>query len=77
MAELYMARDQADLAHGLLNPLTQGTGWDVAEAWYQLGKVCQAQGGRSERTKECLLFALKLEKGRLCRPLVQVVDRWV
>lgn len=77
MSELYLKKEQADLAHGLLNPLTQARGWDIAEAWYYLAKVCEAQGGRLERSHECLLFALKLEKGRACRPLHEVIHRWL
>jgi len=77
MSELYLDRQQPDLAHGLLNPFTQGRGWDVAEAWYLLARVCQAQGGRAERARECLLKALQLEKARLCRPLERAVNRWV
>lgn len=75
LGEHYLRTDQADLAHGLLNPFTQGRGWDVPEAWYLLAKTCQAQGSRPERVKECLLYALTLEKSRTCRP-AHVCPRW-
>lgn len=76
LAEVYLKTKQADLAHGLVNSLTQGRGWDVAEAWFFLAKTCEAQGDRSDRVKECLLFALQLEKCRTCRPLNEVCPRW-
>lgn len=77
LAQHYLVLSQADLAHGLLNPLTQGNGWDVAEAWYFLAKTCEMQGGREDRVRECLVYALELEKGRMVRPLTGVVDRWL
>ncbi len=77
LAQLYLTLGQADLAHGLLNPLTQGRGWDVPEAWYYLAKTCEAQGGREDRVRECLVYSLQLENGRTCRSLGNVVDRWL
>jgi tetratricopeptide (TPR) repeat protein len=77
LAESYIASQQFDMAHGLLNAFTQGQGWDVAEAWYFLAKACEGQGGRHARVRECLLYALQLEKGRTCRPLPGVIPRWI
>ncbi|RXK37161.1 hypothetical protein M231_05530 [Tremella mesenterica] len=76
LAKLYLSTGQVDLAHTLLNQLTQDTGWDVPEAWYYLGKVCEAQG-RMERSKECLIYALGLEESRPCRRWRDSVDRWL
>lgn len=66
-----------ELAHSLLNHLTQDKGWDSAEAWFYLGKVCEAQGGRDLRTRECLEFALGLERSKTCRRLGDAVERWL
>lgn len=77
LAESYIASKQFDMAHGLLNAFTQGKGWDVPEAWYFLAKACEGQGGRHARVRECLLYALQLEKGRTCRPLPGTISRWI
>ncbi|EIW68009.1 hypothetical protein TREMEDRAFT_44986 [Tremella mesenterica DSM 1558] len=76
LAKLYLSTGQVDLAHTLLNQLTQDTGWDVPEAWFYLGKVCEAQG-RMGRSKECLVYALGLEESRPCRRWRDSVDRWL
>ncbi|THH06231.1 hypothetical protein EW145_g4227 [Phellinidium pouzarii] len=52
-----------DLAAGMLEALTRGPGWDVAEAWYLLAKAYRMQG-RAERERECLVFALGLAEVR-------------
>ena len=52
-----------DIAAGMLEALTRGTGWDVAEAWYLLGKAYNMQG-RKDRERECLMFSLELAKVR-------------
>lgn len=57
------APDNVDLAAGLLEHLTQGAAWDVAEAWYFLAKAYGMQG-RRERERECLTLALKLSENR-------------
>lgn len=51
------------LAVGMLEALTHGVGWDVAEAWYLLAKGYGMQG-RKERQRECLVFALSLTEVR-------------
>lgn len=77
LAKSYLTTGSVELAHSLLNQLTQSTGWDVPEAWYYLAKVCEAQGGRQERVRECLVYALELEKSRPCRVLSEAVDCWL
>lgn len=51
------------LAVGMLEELTRGAAWDVAEAWYLLAKGYGMQG-RKERQRECLVFALGLAEVR-------------
>jgi len=63
-----------DLAAGLLTGLTQGQGWDVAEAWYFLAKACGFQK-RKERERECLIYALKLQETKPIRPIGVAVPR--
>jgi tetratricopeptide (TPR) repeat protein len=66
LSKLYLATNQVELAHSLLNQLTQDNGWDVPEAWFYLGKACEAQG-REARARECWEYALGLEKTRPAR----------
>lgn len=76
LSKLYLTTGQIELAHSLLNQLTQDAGWDVPEAWYYLAKVCEAQG-RLERSRECLVYALDLEESKPCRRWRDAVDRWL
>ena len=76
LAKLYLSTGQIELAHSLLNQLTQDAGWDVPEAWYHLGKVCEAQD-RSERARECWIYALSLEESRPARRWSDALDRWL
>ncbi|OCF45189.1 hypothetical protein I317_00992 [Kwoniella heveanensis CBS 569] len=75
LSKLYLQTNQVDLAESLLNQLTQETGWDVAEGWFWLGKVCERQG-RADRARECWTFALGLERGRPVRSWHEV-SRWL
>lgn len=52
-----------DLATGMLESLTHGTGWDIPEAWYLLAKAYGMQG-RKGRERECLTYALSLSEVR-------------
>jgi len=52
-----------DLAAGMLEELTRGPGWDVAEAWYLLAKAYRMQG-RDDRERDCLIFSLGLAEVR-------------
>ena len=76
LAKLYLATGSTDLAHSLLNQVTQDFGWDVPEAWYYLGKCCQVQG-REERARECWTYALGLEESKPARRWSDSVDRWL
>jgi lipoprotein NlpI len=73
---VYFKLDQIDMAHGLLNGLTQANGWDVPEAFLWLARVCERQE-RKLRAQELLRYALVLERTRCCRELGKVVGRWV
>ncbi|KAK4688880.1 cargo-transport protein YPP1, partial [Tremellales sp. Uapishka_1] len=66
LAELYLQDGKVELAHGLLNQLTQDQGWDDSAAWYWLARTAKAQG-RRERERECLGYALGLEETKGCR----------
>lgn len=57
-----------DLAAGMLEELTRGTGWDIAEAWYLLAKAYRMQG-RADRERDCLIFALGLAEVRGVRDI--------
>ncbi|KAF8603292.1 hypothetical protein BDV93DRAFT_493559 [Ceratobasidium sp. AG-I] len=63
-----------DMTVGMLNQLTQGAGWDSAEAWYLLGRASGLQG-RRERQRECLAHALRLEEGKTVRGVRSVLPR--
>ncbi|SGY34748.1 BQ5605_C002g01676 [Microbotryum silenes-dioicae] len=58
-------------AEALLDTLTKRYGWDVPEAWFELSK-CYKGSGRTEREKECLVWALQLEETRSIRSLSAV-----
>jgi tetratricopeptide (TPR) repeat protein len=56
------------LAEGLLISLTQGNGWNVSEAWLFLSRVMK-ETKRWEKQRECLEYALQLEKAKAIRSL--------
>lgn len=64
--------DNVDLVAGMLSDLTQGSGWDVPEAWYFLGKA-HGMRGMHDRERECLGFALGLAEGRPLRDFGEAV----
>ena len=76
LCRLYLSQDPSrptskgsvDLAAGLLEQLTHGPGWDIAEAWYLLAKAFGLQG-RKTRERECLVFALGLAETRGVRDI--------
>ncbi|THH16080.1 hypothetical protein EW146_g4495 [Bondarzewia mesenterica] len=80
LCQLYLSRlqqpgsaaDNVDLAAGMLADLTRGPGWDVAEAWYFLGRAHGAREMR-DRERECLAFALGLSEGRPLRDVGKAV----
>lgn len=65
-------QDKVDLSAGLLGYVTRCQGWDVAEAWYYLGKAYGLQG-RKDAERECLVTALKLSEGRCIRDVGRAV----
>lgn len=76
LARLYLSTNQVELAHSILNQVTQDNGWDSPEAWVALARACKAQG-RDMRERECLIYALGLEETRSARGLREAVDRWL
>ncbi|GMK58530.1 hypothetical protein CspeluHIS016_0505620 [Cutaneotrichosporon spelunceum] len=75
IARLHVEAGAVDLAHSLLSQLVQDRGWDVPEAWYSLAMVCERQD-RAARARECLVYALQLERTRCCRALADALPRW-
>ncbi|KAF0420930.1 TPR-like protein [Gigaspora margarita] len=67
LARTYIETDNIDIAEGLLESVTKGNGWDCAEAWLYLGKICQT-ANRVKRAKDCLWYALDLEETNPVRP---------
>lgn len=61
-------------AESLLDSLTKSHGWDIPEAWFELSR-CYKDTGRTEREKECLVWALQLETTRSVRTLRESVQR--
>jgi tetratricopeptide (TPR) repeat protein len=76
LSNLYLGLGQVDLAHTILNEITQDSGWDLPEAWVLLARACKAQG-RAVRERECLIYALALEQTRGARGWRDAVDRWL
>ncbi|KAI0258551.1 hypothetical protein BC834DRAFT_975040 [Gloeopeniophorella convolvens] len=64
--------DNVDLVAGMLSDLTQGSGWDVPEAWYFLGKAHGIRDMR-DRERECLNFALSLAESRPLRDIGEAI----
>ena len=62
------AQGNIDIAVSMLEDLTCGAGWDVAEAWYLLAKAYNKQG-RKENERDCLLFALRLSRTKGVRDI--------
>lgn len=62
------------LAEGLLVNLTQTNGWNVSEAWLFLARVMK-ETNRWEKQKECLEYALQLEKAKTIRALPNAICR--
>lgn len=76
LGKLYLDTGEVEMAHTILNQVTQDSGWDVAEAWYYLGKVCERQG-REARAGECYRYALELEERRPARRWREAISAWL
>ncbi|KAF3923611.1 hypothetical protein ABW21_db0203703 [Orbilia brochopaga] len=64
-----------DRASGLLQTLTKlGTGWDLSEAWYELGREYEMSGA-AEKAKEVFWWVVQLEDTRGVRGWNCVVPR--
>ncbi|KAG0189345.1 hypothetical protein DFQ28_003546 [Apophysomyces sp. BC1034] len=61
MAKIYIRLGDWDLAEGMLDRTTKGSGWNHAEAWYYLGLAHQ-HVGRFEQAKQSLAYALELSE---------------
>ncbi|RIA88112.1 hypothetical protein C1645_775755 [Glomus cerebriforme] len=67
LARTYMKTDDLEMAEGLLDSVTKSNGWNCAEAWFYLGKICKVTD-RIKRTKDCLWYALDLEETKPVKP---------
>ncbi|KAJ1984361.1 hypothetical protein H4R33_004413 [Dimargaris cristalligena] len=67
LARAYMRLNKAAIATGLLQEVTRGTGWDVAEAWTLLAQTTLGEG-KVQLANEYLVFALELENAKPIRP---------
>ncbi|GAA5851542.1 hypothetical protein JCM9279_006890 [Rhodotorula babjevae] len=64
------------LAEALLSTLTAHGGWDVPEAWAELARCYRlSEPRRTDKERECLVWALQLEETRPVRPLARAVER--
>ncbi|KAI8062688.1 hypothetical protein BC940DRAFT_308128 [Gongronella butleri] len=67
LAKTYMERHQMAMAEGLLDTITQGTGWDSADAWFCLGDI-YSSSQRIGQGKKCLFYALELDETQPVQP---------
>ncbi|KAI7855650.1 hypothetical protein BDC45DRAFT_505552 [Circinella umbellata] len=67
LARAYQEQGILEVAEGILELVTRGNGWNYALAWFHLGEVYR-KTGRIERAKDCLLYALELEKTQPIEP---------
>jgi tetratricopeptide (TPR) repeat protein len=65
LARLLIFDGSADIAEAVLRHVTETQGWNVAEAWYLLGRCYEA--AQPTKAKECLEWALKLEQTKPLR----------
>ncbi|KAL0076685.1 hypothetical protein F4703DRAFT_1743420 [Phycomyces blakesleeanus] len=71
LANVYLDKQEPELAEFLLLKTTSGTGWDSAEAWYMLGTIYQKQE-KIEQAKCCLFYALELNETTPLCPFSQL-----
>ncbi|KAI9263323.1 hypothetical protein BDA99DRAFT_509951 [Phascolomyces articulosus] len=67
LAKAFEEQGTLEVAEGILELVTRGNGWNCAEAWFYLGEVYR-KTERIERAKDCLLYALELEKTQPIQP---------
>ncbi|ORX48244.1 hypothetical protein DM01DRAFT_1338707 [Hesseltinella vesiculosa] len=67
LAKSYMERNQLAMAEGILDTITQGTGWDCTEAWFRLGDI-YGQTQRLQQSKNYLFYALELDETQPIQP---------
>ncbi|KAI8144130.1 hypothetical protein BJV82DRAFT_77339 [Fennellomyces sp. T-0311] len=67
LARVHIDIGDLDIAEGILDSVTKGSGWDCAEAWFYLGRIYQ-KTARAARGKECMIYALELESTRPIQP---------
>ncbi|KAJ1653565.1 hypothetical protein IWQ61_006333 [Dispira simplex] len=67
LARAYLRIGKTAIATGLLQDITRGLGWDVAEAWTLLSQT-MLQSGNADMASDYLLFALELENTKPILP---------
>ncbi|KAG9298511.1 hypothetical protein G9A89_016508 [Geosiphon pyriformis] len=67
LGRTYLIMGEIELGKGVLESITKGNGWDCPEAWFYLGKACEATN-RIQQTKDCFWHALALEETKPVRP---------
>ncbi|KAF9948226.1 hypothetical protein BGZ72_009837 [Mortierella alpina] len=72
----YLEAGSLEMAESVLETTTRSQGWDSAEAWFYLGKVFEASE-RLARAKECLWYALDLERSKPVRDFAEALPRYL
>ncbi|KAF9964788.1 hypothetical protein BGZ70_005939 [Mortierella alpina] len=72
----YLEAGSLEMAESVLETTTRSQGWDSAEAWFYLGKVFEASE-RLTRAKECLWYALDLERSKPVRDFAEALPRYL
>ncbi|KAF9567690.1 hypothetical protein EC968_003189 [Mortierella alpina] len=72
----YLEAGSLEMAESMLETTTRSQGWDSAEAWFYLGKVFEASE-RLTRAKECLWYALDLERSKPVRDFAEALPRYL
>ncbi|KAF9905342.1 hypothetical protein BX616_001035 [Lobosporangium transversale] len=72
----YLETGSVEMAESMLETTTKSRGWNYAEAWFYLGKVFEASD-RLARAKECLWYALDLERSRPIRDFTDALPRYL
>ncbi|KAK9899483.1 hypothetical protein P389DRAFT_143 [Cystobasidium minutum MCA 4210] len=76
ISKTHLERGNWAIAEGFLDVATQTNAWDSPEAWYLLAKAYE-NTRRRQRAKDCLLYALELEKTRPIRELRVTLPRFI